>query len=82
MDYDAAIVLFKEAKIFYAEPLFTGSFEECLDYPIKFKTTIPGKLKLPDLISENFAEGVVIKPMKNTYILNTKGKDLLIAKLT
>ena len=45
LDYDAAIALFKEAKLFYAEPLFTGSYEECLEFPIKFKTTIPGKLK-------------------------------------
>lgn len=44
MDYDICLEIFKEAKILYAEPLFQGTYEECLDYPIKFETLLPSKL--------------------------------------
>jgi hypothetical protein len=74
MDFGLALALLKEAKFLHAEPLFTGSFEECISYPIKFQTKLPSKFGLPDLPSQNFAEGVVIKPMKTLYITNTKGK--------
>ncbi len=45
------------------EPLFEGTFAECLEYSNTFITTIPKKLGLPD-IENNYCEGVVIKPVE------------------
>ncbi len=49
------------SNLLYAEPLFTGTFDECLSFNNEFVTTIPKKLNLPE-IEGNYAEGVVIKP--------------------
>jgi Rnl2 family RNA ligase len=49
--------------IFWDEPLFEGTFEECLNYPNLFPTTISKRLGLPD-IENNICEGVVIKPIE------------------
>lgn len=54
--------LCKEYQVFHAQTLFTGSFEECLNYPNKFLTRIPLQLGLPQ-IEGNTCEGVVIKPV-------------------
>lgn len=48
-------------RLLYAKSLFTGTFDECLEFNNKFITTIPKKLDLPE-IEDNYAEGVVIKP--------------------
>ena len=48
-------------RLLYAEPLFIGTFDECLNFNNNFITTIPKKLDLPE-IENNYAEGVVIKP--------------------
>ncbi len=76
MDYDKAVDIFKESKLFYAEPVFIGSYDECINYPNKFQTSIPAKLGLPPLPAENFAEGVVIKPLKTLYINSKKGNKI------
>ncbi|MCK9576233.1 MAG: RNA ligase family protein [Candidatus Pacearchaeota archaeon] len=49
--------------IFWDEPLFEGTFNECLKYPNLFPTTIPKRLGLPE-IEGNVCEGVVIKPIE------------------
>ena len=46
----------------YVCPLFVGSFEECMNYDVNFQTTIPTLYNLPE-IENNFAEGVIIRPM-------------------
>lgn len=49
--------------IFWDEPLFTGTFAECLNYQNTYITTIPKRLGLPT-IENNFCEGNVIKPIE------------------
>ena len=64
---------FQQAGLFYAAPLFIGSYQEALAYPPGFRSTIPGLLGLPPLQEENKAEGVVIKPLKTITIATSKG---------
>ena len=49
--------------IFWDEPLFEGTFEECLKFSNTYQTTIPGRLGLPE-IENNICEGNVIKPVE------------------
>jgi Rnl2 family RNA ligase len=73
LDYDRAIALFQATDLFYAHPLFTGSYREALNYPIEFSSTIPAQLGLPPLAQANKAEGVVIKPLKALVVSAKKG---------
>ena len=63
--------LFEMNDIFYANPLFTGSLGACLAFNHIFQSHIPRQFGLP-VIEENFAEGVVIKPVKNYFFANGK----------
>ncbi|MGL4611386.1 MAG: RNA ligase family protein [Trueperaceae bacterium] len=71
-DYENVIELFKQVNLFYAEPLFVGLLTEALEFNERFNTTIPRRLGLPEL-TNNFAEGVVIKPMQETLVKTSKG---------
>ena len=62
LDDDTAQALFREFGVFNAEPLFRGTFEDCLAYTNKYNTTIPDRLGLPR-IENNICEGNVIKPV-------------------
>jgi len=62
--------LFELAGLFYAKPLFRGTLKECLDFPNTFQSHIPGWLGLPPPLSDNIAEGKVIKPFVATYLRN------------
>lgn len=73
LDYDVALRLFEQAGLFYARPLLIGSFQEALNYPLGFSSTIPKLLGLPPLPIENKAEGVVIKPLKTILLPGGKG---------
>jgi Rnl2 family RNA ligase len=73
LDYDSAMRLFEQAGLFYARPLLIGSFQEALNYPLGFASTIPKLLGLPLLPTENKAEGVVIKPLKTILLPGSKG---------
>lgn len=59
--------LFQKYGVFYAQRLFTGTFDECMKYPNEFNSTIPSLLGLPD-IGENICEGVVLRPLVTSYI--------------
>lgn len=53
--------------IFWDKPLFEGTFEECINYKNEYQTTIPGRLRLPD-IENNICEGNVIKPIEPAWL--------------
>jgi Rnl2 family RNA ligase len=72
LDYTKAIELFKQVNLFYAEPLFIGSFTDALEFSERFASTIPKRLGLPEL-DNNFAEGIVIKPMQEILVRTNKG---------
>lgn len=58
--------IFADGELPYAEALFRGTFDECIEYNIDFPTTIPAFFNLPP-IENNNAEGVVIKPELPLY---------------
>lgn len=61
--------LCKFAGIFYAEMLFVGTLEECMNYKNDYNTTIPARLGFPE-IEDNITEGNVIKPIESAYFWN------------
>ena len=61
--------LCKKFDILYDEPLFEGTFAECLEYKNEYQTTIPKKFGLPE-IKDNICEGNVIKPIEPKYYWN------------
>jgi len=65
-----ATLYVKDAGLFRFVPyLFTGTFEQCLQYPNSFDSTIPAILGLPS-ISDNTCEGVVIRHNFNAELFN------------
>ena len=59
--------LLKAVGIFNAEPLFRGTFRECLEYKNEYQSTIPKRLGLPE-IEDNICEGNVIRPVEPKFI--------------
>lgn len=53
--------------------LLLGNYAEAVNYPFRFQTTIPALLGLPQL-SNNLAEGIVVKPVENIWIDSPKGR--------
>jgi Rnl2 family RNA ligase len=68
-----------DAELFYVKPLFMGSYEEALAYPIGFKSGVPKRLGLP-AIANNKAEGIVIKPVDPIYVETEKGRARILLK--
>jgi Rnl2 family RNA ligase len=73
LDYDQALALFQSSAIPFVPPLLIASYQEALNYPIEFSSTIPALCGLPPLAQENKAEGVVIKPLKALIFPTPKG---------
>ena len=67
LSVDECNELFEQVGLFYARPIFRGTFEECLNYPNKFISKISGWLGLPP-IEDNVAEGIVIKPVEPRFL--------------
>ena len=71
-DHDEAAAIFTEAGLFHARPLFRGSYEDAIAFPIGFESHIPALLGLPP-IPGNKAEGVVIKPVRPVVVPRRAG---------
>lgn len=71
-DHDEAAAIFTEAGLFHAQPLFRGSYEDAIAFPIGFESHIPALLGLPP-IPGNKAEGVVIKPVRPVVVPRRAG---------
>lgn len=79
LDYDAAISYFERFGIFYAKPLFTGRFNEALNFNTRIGSGIPAQLGLPAL-EANVIEGVVIKPLNHSGLKDLKERPILKLK--
>lgn len=66
---DSCIELFESFGFFYNKELFRGTLDECLAYSPIFISTIGERLGYPR-IENNFAEGVVIKPISDLRFAN------------
>jgi len=53
----------------YIYHMFIGTLDECLGYNVQFKTIIPSIYNLP-IIEGNFAEGIVMKPVREYTLCN------------
>lgn len=84
VEYDLALAICQEADIFCTLPLFIGSYQEALAYPLGFDSTLPARFGLPPLPEANKAEGVVIKPGKTLFVETKKGalRPVLKKKIT
>lgn len=63
-----------------SRPLAICSFAEALEFPLDFQTTVPALLGLP-LIADNWAEGIVVKPVVETTVPLKKGTTRALLKL-
>ena len=63
----------------YSRPLIMGTMEEVFNYKLGFVSTIPALFGLPP-IDGNLAEGIVIKPLKDSTLMTHKGPKRLIFK--
>lgn len=79
LDYTTCIEMFETTKLPYIKVLFTGTFEECLNYDNEFQTTIPSYYGLPD-VEGNTCEGIVIKPYRDEFVLRTGSRVILKKK--
>ena len=62
LDFDDARKAAEAAGFLFAAPLARGSLEACLEFPVRFASTVPGRLGLPAPEgTPNWAEGVVIR---------------------
>lgn len=66
ISYDKVIFYCRRNRALYTNPLFIGSFEECLKYPNEFPDPLHQQFGLPS-IENNICEGVVIKPIDTRY---------------
>lgn len=67
LDYDTVSRLFKKHQIPFANKLFEGNLDECLNYPNDGLSQIYKQFNLPP-IENNIMEGVVIKPVYDDRI--------------
>jgi len=69
LDWPAFETVCKGADLLYSKPLGRGCFDDLLKlFDIQtFKSTLPAQFGLPEL-ENNVAEGVVLKPIKNTWM--------------
>lgn len=72
LTYDEYSPFLEKAQIPYLKPLMTGTFEEALQYPNDFVTTIPAMHGLEPTTTNNIVEGTVIKPTKDILLKNSK----------
>lgn len=64
---DQTSLAFETCGFLYAKQLFRGSLEDCMAYPNKFQSYVPGWLGLPP-IEENTCEGTVIRPVEPKFL--------------
>lgn len=67
LDYDVSLAYFERFGIFCAQPLFSGKWNEALNFNIRRDSSIPALLQLPEL-TPNLIEGVVIKPLSHSRL--------------
>lgn len=72
LDFDESIKLFDRVNILYSKPLkIYNSYEKAIQHKIGFNSTIPELLDIT-YESENKAEGIVVRSMKNHFITKIK----------
>ncbi|ASZ13694.1 hypothetical protein KTO58_05750 [Chitinophaga pendula] len=65
IDYDKALSYFERFDIFYAKVLFSGKWNEALQFDTRIDSMIPGHFGLP-VLNPNLIEGIVVKPLSHS----------------
>ena len=72
-DYEEARNLFQQFEIFHAEPLaIFPTYSKAVEYPLGFDSTIPRRLGLPPLPTDNKAEGIVVRSSSRHFLTKVK----------
>ncbi len=71
VNVDKAITLFEKSELFCAWVILSGTLKNCLKHSNKFLTLISRWSGLPT-IDNNYCKGVLIKPIKSTFLKNGK----------
>ncbi|QJB38349.1 2'-5' RNA ligase [Chitinophaga oryzae] len=79
IDYDTAMAYFQQFDIFYAKALFTGKWNEALNFNTRIFSTVPAQLQLPELAA-NLIEGVVIKPLHHSGLTSLDTRPVIKLK--
>ncbi|MCS3794721.1 RNA ligase family protein [Niastella sp. OAS944] len=79
LDYALSMAYFQRFGIFYANVLFSGKFNEALDFDTRIDSRIPDQLKLPAL-SPNLIEGIVIKPLYHAGLTDLEVRPIVKLK--
>jgi len=69
LSVDEANSFYEQGDFFYAKTLLRGTLEQCLQYPNDAMSLIPEWLGFPP-IEDNVCEGVIVRPVKSTYLSN------------
>jgi Rnl2 family RNA ligase len=56
------------SQLLWARPLLLGNMAAALAHEEEFQSTIPARLGLPKLAAPNFAEGLVIRPLRDVTL--------------
>ncbi|MCP4438246.1 MAG: RNA ligase [Aureispira sp.] len=73
LDYTLLTEYCEEVGFLYCPSLLIGDYASSVNYPFRFQSTIPELLGLPKL-SDNLAEGIVVKPVENIWLETPKGR--------
>lgn len=65
LSFDVARAAAVAAGLLFATPLCRGALADCLAHPVRFESGLPATLGLPR-IPENWAEGVVLRPARES----------------
>lgn len=71
LTYQSVINRCRASEIPYLPILFSGTLQECLEYPNTYQTTIPERYGLP-AIENNICEGNIIKPFNDLKIAESR----------
>jgi Rnl2 family RNA ligase len=79
LDYDTSLAYFERFGIFHAKVLFSGKWNEALNFNIRIDSGIPALLQLPEL-TPNLIEGVVIKPLHHSGVADIGARPIIKLK--
>ena len=80
LDADAMRDLCDRAGLLTAPPLATGRLTDALNFSLGFDSAVSARLGLPPLPGPNVAEGVVVRPARETALETPKGSVRLLLK--
>ncbi|SEW56389.1 RNA ligase family protein [Chitinophaga arvensicola] len=79
LDYETAVRYFEQFNILYAKILFSGKWNEALNFNTRIDSQIPAQLNLP-MLTPNLIEGIVIKPLHHSGVSDLSRRPIIKLK--